>query len=279
MAHIKTKARYEDVRDMVVYVIVSPIDKRFYVGKTRKHTVSNHYKDHNILRNRCTKQLFLDAKAHTLKPKMYLLEALETVDATAFQHCVAWTKYFMDHGYQSIANEKINRYAADLLPDTKMIYDAISGYELEAVLCDEQILEPKERGGQKTENNKTAPADTTVITFRVAKSDAKKIQEAAERKGWNLSEYCRAAAVDGCVVHVDFKPLIQYTRQISGMRDMLMKLIDTIHETGNYYPQDLENVQRMADAVAVHAEKIRTEMTGTLRKAQKDISAAKRALR
>jgi hypothetical protein len=278
MAHIKTKARYEEIRDLVIYVIVSPIDKRCYVGKTRKHTVGNHYKDHNILRNQSTKQLFMDAKAHARKPKMYLLEELQTVDADAFQHCVAWTKYFIEHGFRSLASDKVNRYASDLLSDTRKIYDEIRDRALGTVLCDERILEPKERVERKPKDKALAPADTTVITFRVAKSDAEKIQEAAEKRGWNLSEYCRAAAVDGCIVHVDFSPLIQYTRQISGMRDMLMKLIDTIHETGNYYPQDLENVQKMVDAVAVHAEKIRLEMTGTLRKAKKEISAAKRAL-
>ena len=276
MPHIKTEAQYYVKKERIIYAILSPFDNQIYVGHTAKSAVKNHYKDHRILRNRQTKRMFVEAQKKTLVPKMYLLEELHTVIAEAYKHCVAWIKYFMKHGYISIAQETTNAYAETLLEDTRVIYDSIKDLPLEQVLSKERILVESIRHHRTKQ--KTEDTDTAFIGFRVAKKDEEKIRAAAEKKQWNISEYCRAAAVDGAVVNVDFNFLWRYTQELMGVKDLLQQLIHTIHETGAYDPQDLKTIQIMVDTVLTHEQKINEDMTAVMRKAQKSIRGARRDL-
>ncbi len=276
MPHIKTEAQYYVKKERVIYAILSPFDKQIYVGHTLKSAVKNHYKDHRILRNRQTKGLFQEAKNRSLIPQMYLLEELDTVAVDAYRHCVAWIKYFVEHGYRSIAQKTTNTYAETLLEDTRVIYDQIKNLPLEGVLSEEKLLVNSVKNYRVRQQNEDN--DTAFIGFRVTQKDEAKIRAAAEKKQWNVSEYCRAAAVDGAVVNIDFNFLWRYTQELMGVKDLLQQMIRTIHETGTYDPQDLKTIQKMVDTVLAHEKKINEDMTAVMKKAQKNIRGAKRDL-
>ena len=44
MAHIKKASMYEVEKNQIIYIIVSPIDRRFFVGKVTKNNARNRYK-------------------------------------------------------------------------------------------------------------------------------------------------------------------------------------------------------------------------------------------
>ncbi len=278
MPHIKTNARYYTTKQFIVYVIVSPFRPCVYVGKTLKHAVKNHYTSHYNLRNRCTKELFSEAKTKDLVPKMYLLEELEMAEADAYRHCVAWIRFFVDKGFESLAQKATNEYAANLLPETKSIYEKIRQASVEEVLCDDHILVDAVRE-YRSQSQKSEPDDTTFIGFRVSQKESEIIRNAAEKKQRSVSEYCRAAAVDGCIVNVDFNFMWRYMRELMGVKSLLQQLIFTIHETGKYYPQDLTTIQAMVDTVIKHEKKMNEEMTAMMKKTRKEIRGAKRDLK
>lgn len=121
--------------------------------------------------------------------------------------------------------------------------------------------------------------DSSFIGFRVSKNEAEKIREAADQKQRSVSEYCRAAAVDGCIVNVDFNFLWRYMNELSKTNRLLEQTIYTIHETGTYHPQDLTNIQKARDLVVEQQKQINDMMVKTMKKAQKEIRAARRNLK
>ena len=276
MPYIKNDAQYYVIRERIIYAILSPFDKQVYVGHTLKSAVKNHYKDHRILRYQQTKHLFQEAKKLSLIPKMYLLEEVETVAVKAYKHCVAWTKYLTEQGYITITQKATNMYAEDLLEETQILYEAIRQQPLEQIFSDERVLVGSVKNYRTKKNAESN--DTMFIGFRVTQKDEAKIRAAAGKKQWNVSEYCRAAAVDGAVVNVDFNFLWRYTGELIGVKDLLQQLIYTIQETGNYHPQDIETVRKMIDTVLAHEKKINEEITALVKNTQKKIRGAKRDL-
>jgi len=275
--HIKTNEKYYTQKQIVIYAILFPANQ-IYVGKTLKHAVKNHYKDHYILRNSLTKTLFAEAKSNALAPQMYLLEDLETTEAEAYKHCIVWNKYFIEKHFDCIAHAATREYAENLFEDAQKIYEQIRTIPLEEILCEEKILVSSVREYRKKNADKN-PDDYAFIGFRVSKEDAEKIRLSAESKQRNISEYCRSAAVDGCVVNVDFNFLWRYMNELSKTNRLLEDTIYTIHETGTYHPQDLVNIQNTLDIIVEHQKKINEDMTKTMKKMQKKIRAARRNLK
>lgn len=277
MARIKTYEKYYKKKQIIVYAIYFPFGNRIYVGKTLKHAVQNHYKDHYILRYNLTKNYFQEAKERSYVPKMYLLEELNAADADAYRHCVAWVRYFIDRGFHCITHDGTREYALDLLEETQEIYEKIQTLSVEDVLHDNHILVSHVRSKRKNKTDQ-AMEDYEFIGFRATKEDVEKIRVAAEEKQWSLSEYCRAAAVDGCIVNVDFNFLWRYIDELKNTEQMLEQTILTIQETGKYHQQDLDNIQNKIDLVLDCEERINREINAVMETAQEEIRAAKRSL-
>ena len=278
MPHIKTNHKYYTEKQFVIYAIYFSFGKQVYVGKTLKHAVKSHYKDHYILRNSLTKHLFMEAESNSVIPNMYLLEELNTTEAQAYRHCVAWVRYFQDQGYECVAHPGTRDYANHLWQDTKEIYENIRMLSPEDVLHEDRVLVSSIREYRRTKTEKNDD-EYAFIGFRVTQDDAEKIRLAAEKKQQSVSEYCRAAAVDGCIVNVDYNFLWRYMGELAHANRLLDRLICTIHETGTYHPQDLANIQKVADTVVAHQKSMNKDMTAVMKKAQKEIRAAKRYLK
>lgn len=278
MPHIKTNDKYYIKKEIIIYAILFPGGNQIYVGKTLKRAIKNHYKNHYILRNSLTKNLFVQAKANSIVPKMYLLEELETVEVEAYRHCVAWIKYFEEHGFECIAHTGTKEYAKNLWENTREIYEEIQSRPIAQVLGEDKILVSSVREYRKNKANDD-PNDYDFIGFRVSKDDAEIIRTAAEKKKWTVSEYCRAAAVDGCIVNVDYNFLWRYMKELARMNRLLEQTMYTIQVTGNYHPQDLANIQRTLDLVVEQQKIINEDMTAIMKKTQKEIRAARRNLK
>ena len=278
MPHIKTYDRYYKNKQFIIYAICFSFGKQIYVGKTLKHAVKSHYKDHYILRYSLTKDLFETAKSTCVIPKMYLLENLETTEVMAYRHCVAWIKYFMEHGFECIAYEGTKAAAENLLEESKDIYEKIRSIPEHEVLQEDKVLVSNIREYRKKTASET-DSEYCFIGFRATKQDAEKIQVAANKLQRSVSEYCRAAAVDGCIVNVDYNFLWKYMEELVRVNRLLEQMIYTIYETQSYQPQDIANIQKKVDAVVEQQRKINEDMIAIMKKTQKEIRAARRYLK
>ena len=282
MPHIKSFAKYYDEKNIIIYAIHFPFNNKIYVGKTVKHAVKSHYKDHYILRNKRTSNDFEKAKELGITPKMYLLEDLQTTEAEAYKHCVAWIKYFLQKQFVSISFKTTNEYAGDLNEDTEAIYKLFCDISLDEILCEERIL----IGEYKTRNTlipKDIPPEEheneIILRFAITKKEAQEVQKEAEKRGWTVSEYCRAAAVDGCHVNVDYNFLWRYLKELMGTKSLLQQVMFTIYKTGRYFPQDLENVQKMIEVLEKHKQEINNDLNEHIKKIKKEIKAARKTLK
>jgi len=279
MPHIKTYTQYEQVKDLAIYVILSPFDSKFYVGRGLKTSLRGRYKDHFNLRNAQTRDVFEVAKGQQQRPGMYLLESLQTAEAEAYRHIIAWVKYFSEHGYECLNHRKTVEYTLDLQDETAAIYERIKEISVTELLCEERHLFPNY--GAKTlrsegESQPDLEPEGHKISFRVTADEAEKIRERANKKGISVSQYARETLLDGASVDISFAFLGQYTKELQRQRGLIKQIIYTIHQTGNYTPSDLALVQELADQVSEHETKIRKELQKTMKQAFKKIAAANR---
>ena len=279
MPHIKTFAQYEEIKNIAVYVILAPVENKFFVGKAIKNALRNCFKNHYIYRNVKTKEMFQAAKEQNLVPKMYLLEELETTEAEAYKHVVAWIRYFLDQGYQSLNQDKTFEYALDLMPEVEILYNEIVKNKIDDIICEERDLFPNYGERMKkvqAAQDRKKDEDTVFIGFRATKSEAEEIKKIAKMKGVTVSEYVRETALDGAIINISFEFLAPLTRELRVQGENIKRSIYTIYKTQNYTPSDLALLQEMVDTVAEYEGIIRKELQKTMRKAFKEIHAARK---
>lgn len=117
----RTRRRNEKT-DVEIYVILSPDNNEFYVGKIKNPNHYQAYKDHVRLKNFQTKDLFSRSFEHGLPPKMYLLEIINATQTEGYARCVVWTRYFIDNGYHAIAAQKTIDYANNLTKKYQLLF-------------------------------------------------------------------------------------------------------------------------------------------------------------
>lgn len=145
-----------------IYLILSQVDKEFYIWKTKWPNSYQAYKDHANLRYGRTKPLFEKSESLKKYPKMYILENITATGEQAYRHCIAWTKYFIEHGYQPLSNDKIVGYTEDLLEETSEIFESICETPLDEVLCKEHVR--VENFSRREAGAKTGPKNQIKIS-------------------------------------------------------------------------------------------------------------------
>ena len=234
--------REEEQLRISIFVILFPNECSFFVGKTLDGNLKQIYKQHYYGQIKKTKNQFLRAKTSGEVPPMHCVETVETSQEKAFLHCVAWTKYFLDHGYTSCCGEQLNQYANELREESRALYEAIKVKSLDDVCPEGKDLFPSY--GRKKQ--KKSEADNTFIGFRVTPEEGLKIKNAATEAGITKSEYCKKMALNGRVHIVDKGIFESFTRCVNEFvaRDALLKqLIAAIYSTKTYYPADLAIIQ------------------------------------
>lgn len=125
-------SRFSKVSTIYIYAIAGyDIKNEFcvYIGKTKTANLRKVLSYHRR-KGKLTSPLFYD----TSKPEIYLLESLHTNEATAYKHCVAWCRYFLENDIDVLCYPGTYEDAYDLLPETEEIYANISCHSVEATL-------------------------------------------------------------------------------------------------------------------------------------------------
>lgn len=234
----------KELHEIDVYVIVSQISNEFYVWKCQSGRLYENYKAHAAGRSISTKELFERSDKEAVFPKMYCLETLQTTERMAFRHIVAWTKYFIEHGFEPLAYDTIVAYAGDMVEYTQSVYDRIDLLPIEAVLAEDKCIvkQYKRRGESKSKRDR--------LTVYLTPKEYDEIEKKAKQMGLSMTRYARNMVLDGRIIYMHTPQTWEVTDKIRETNIILKQILYAIYQNGKYYPADLKNIQKMCDRMS-----------------------------
>jgi len=241
------------VADHDIYAIVNQDEQIVYVWHTRCGNGYSAYKEHVRYRKCETKDYFQRCAEKNTYPPMYLLTTVTATPQGAFKYVVAWTRYFMDHDWTSLSYPKIQAYAKDLLPETEDIYNAIKELDFKDVLIDSSILV---RSYKRRDSNKIQTPKNE-IKMSVSHEEYERIRSAAADQNMSMSKYCRKMTLNGKIYNVEGPLLYEFTNEVREAKIILKQILYGIHQRCNYYPADLENIEKLSDRICTAEQDLR----------------------
>lgn len=242
---MRKKTMRTEIKDIEIYAILSPELKQVFIGKTKYPNHYQAYKDHARLKNLPTKDLFLNASQTQIFPRMYLLEQLQTTETHAYSYIIAWTKFFLENGFQVLAHEINLKYANDLTEDTEAIYFQIKNQNLNEVISENKIL-VSNYTQQKAKRESSEDNNPNKISIVVTPEEYEEISQKAEQAGMSMSKYCKQVAINGAIVHISFS---EFSNELRSIKRVLREIQLGIYQSGKYFPADLENMEKMIERI------------------------------
>ena len=95
------------------------------------------------------------------------------------------------------------------------------------------------------------------LHFMVTDHERSLIDEKMEQLGTkNLGAYLRKMAVDGYAIHLDLSDIRELVTLLRRTSNSLNQLTKTVHETGNIYGADIEELRKSYDKLWETADEI-----------------------
>lgn len=251
-----------EAKEYVIYLLVSPIDdKKIYINKTYPHRLRKTYTEHLKLRVTKTKDMCSEAAGQDILPPIYFLEEGTMTPQEAFRHRVAWTRYFIDCGYEQITKDILTEYAMDLTPETEAYYKLIKSKSII------DILLPKggiyvDYGALKKPRNQ---ADKRTISIRFDPEEYLQIQQKSRLAGIFMGEYCRNRILKSEVIHLDYTLLDTLWHNHDTELELLRLILYAVYTTRTYYPADIKNLQHCTNCHRELLEQTITELENILK--------------
>lgn len=248
------KRKENNTRSHKIYALLSSSSNEFFVGKTYAADPNVAYKNHASLKNQQTKKLFSEARKTQNFPKMYLLEAVNVTQETAYGYCVAWTKYFVEQGLTPLTNEKVLTYIEELTEENETIYNCIKAVPMESVLSEEHLL----IGSWTMKMKREKPSERTEkkdhrVTLNLTLDNLELLSHKAKEAKMSLSKYCLTMALNGYVATIN---VWEYLDALRDFTDVLQKILLAILQHGKYYPADLDNILKLLEMVNDNEKKV-----------------------
>ena len=250
MAHIIPEKNKQLINDYTIYLILFS-DERFFIGRAAANRLLKAYSEHCNLRVKKTKTEILKEQETGKFPPIYALDTGRISQQEAFQRIVAWTKFFLDLGYQQVVENTAASYATDLYPGTQKYYDLIREKRLEDILCPEGGLFPNYRKKAKDQKAKKKKG----ITIHLNDEEYKRIKSGAKAAGCSMSTYCKKMVINGRVLQPDLSYIREYLNTFSESKTLLRQIMQTIYLSQKYYPADLKNIQNCIERLKVIEER------------------------
>ena len=125
MINLQRQKIEDQLKDIEIYGLISQVSNEVYVWKVKKPNHYQAYKNHIYGRKLDTKEFCKSAEERNSLPKMYLLDEIKATEKTAFSYCIAWNKYFKEHGYQLVAYDSIIGIVEELTGEAHTVSDVI----------------------------------------------------------------------------------------------------------------------------------------------------------
>ena len=252
MAHKKSKV-YTAVKKWYIFVLMFS-ENRFFVNATSQIDMRNVFKDHYNLKLSLTKKLMAEDKEKGYLPEMFILEEYESTKQIVFSREIAWAKVLRDAGYVCANGETFESYVDSLEPVTQEFYDEIKETDVSVVLSKEKSLFP-DYGSRGT--NKPDAYGKRQILLRFNEDEFENIKRRTKKAGlYKVSDYCYLMAMQGEIITMKELFEYEYLHELRNCIDTMQQSIITIYKLGQYFPYDLDRIQKCTDTVTEHYKKI-----------------------
>lgn len=269
VAYIPKDQKAEPVEEISIYALAAPSEKKVFVWKALSRNLRRTFTDHYNLYNEKTVDMVRTIKAERQIPLMFLLDEIVTIHKLAYNHCVAWARYFKEHGYDVVPMKNITVYADDLSDTQQKIYDSIQQIPVEEVCGPHKNLFPNYRPADL----KRAEEDETkryIISVPVEKDEFERIKKAAKQNGRSTASFCRERILAGRTVNFNFDFAMEFFNEMIKNRELLRQILYTIYMQKSYTKVDLENIQILIDEVFVNARQINKEFERQVKELKKE---------
>lgn len=253
MRHSK-KSQYKDIAARVIYLLLFPGTKYFFVFHCPKKAVRDYFRQHMHGTYDKTKAAVEELKKQNLHPCLFVLEEVETTKVLAYRYVVVWTKILSEAGYVGLDQGNVSVYKDNLLDENVVLYNARKDTDLSKILtCEHCIVKIYSHSHCKfapdyVEKNESASKqkkrnhEKIQLSIRISSGEHEQIKMNAQACGQSVSEYVKQNALSMQMIKPDQSVISENTAQLHEQRMAVMQLIYTIMKTETYVPADLEYI-------------------------------------
>lgn len=248
------KSQYKEVAQRVIYLLLFPGTKDFFIFHCPQKAVRDYYRQHIHGRYYKTKQAVENLVNQNLHPCLFILEEVNATKVEAYRYVVVWTKIFYDAGYVGLDQGSVKDYKDDLLEGNVVLYNERKDTNLSAfTTCDRCLvkiynhahckyapdyIEPIEDANNKDD----IPKEKTQLSIKVSQEEYAQIKMNAQACGQSISAFLKQNALEMKIIKPDQSIISENTAQIHEHRMAVIQLIYTIIKTNSYVPADLEYI-------------------------------------
>ena len=248
------KSQYKEIADRVIYLLLFPGTKDFFIFHCPKRAVRDYYRQHIHGRYYKTKQAVDNLKKQNVHPCLFVLEEVNATKVEAYRYVIVWTKIFYDAGYVGLDQGSVKDYKDDLLEGNVVLYNERKDTNLSAfTTCDRCLvkiynhvhckyapdyIEPIEDANNKDD----IPKEKTQLSIKVSQEEYAQIKMNAQACGQSISAFLKQNALEMKIIKPDQSIISENTAQIHEHRMAVIQLIYTIIKTNSYVPADLEYI-------------------------------------
>ncbi len=247
MPRRRNESFYSEQKAFTIFAFLDQMDDQCFVWKTSNPNIKAVFERHYFLQNMRTKEMFERGKTVGKPPEMYVLSHVLTTEDKAFKHCIAWTKYFMEHGYVSKNNKTHKGYTASMDDETQAIYDGIKDSYLSDVCQEDHKLFADYGTRRKKKDTNEAPSS---ISFIVNPDEYADIKSKAEQYGLKPAAYAKQMVLNGEIKLEDYRFFIEYKDVLSQMEQEMQNYLQASFKSGGCSPDTLKALQELCDQTA-----------------------------
>ena len=271
------RRRKQPVRRIVVYAIVSQLDKRLYVGQCSEASLTAVYRHHINGKYEATAQLFAESVAARKMPRLYRLTEYEGYTNKSRVQQYAYMKYFTERGYQVLLQGEAASWIQDISIASQQVYEQLSTVPVENVLSDSAciIRDYQMKAWEQTDATLDTADDPVHFSVHTTAERKRRMQELASRCGLSLSEYAEQMMLNGAIVQLDLTPVV------SGVNQLYKALYDLNHSIQHYkgvYAGHENELRRIEEQVGALSRETTETVQKAVSKARAEAAKAVRAV-
>lgn len=138
----KQNGFYNTKETRVIYVLLFPAEKVFYINQCTKTSIKETYRHHLKGRRLSTKKFIQYNK--NLQPQLFIMEELNDITkATAYGYVLVWLKILLENQYTSYNAQETKKQSTELYFNNRRLYEERKDVRLEELFSEQNCFLPK----------------------------------------------------------------------------------------------------------------------------------------
>lgn len=264
---------YTVKKNYSIYILLDKDSKTFYIWYAINESLANTYRRHYTETIKKTKTWFEELKKTNKKPCIFILETQEMSRPECYILTLIWNKIFLENGYKSIETKEILEEANDIYDENLDLYRNRKTLNINEIIDCKQCILPKYKNilchkykENDIEKLKRKPEKKKRIEIKLDADEYETVMEKATNCSMEINKYVKSIALDGEIILYNYDELKNLNLQISKLQKKLNQYIITLLSTTQYYPEDIENLQKSFDELLKEQKEIMLHLRKKRRK-------------